>query len=53
MKKYKLLITLIIIKLLSFNAVYADECAFADIEIGGDTSKAIEIYGEPIEIINS
>ena len=53
MKKYKLLIILIIINLLSFNAVYAEECAFADIEIGGDASKAIEIYGEPIEIVNS
>ena len=53
MKKYKLLIILIIINLLSYNAVYAEECAFADIGIGSDTSKAIEIYGEPIEIINS
>ena len=42
MKKYKLLIILIIINLLSLNAVNADECAFADIEIGGDISKAIE-----------
>ena len=55
MKKYKILIILIIINLLNYNAVYAEECAFADIEIGGDTSKAkaIEIYGEPIEVINS
>ena len=53
MKKYKILIILIIINLLNYNAVYAEECAFADIEIGGDASKAIEIYGEPIEIINA
>ena len=53
MKKYKILIILIFINLLNYNAVYAEECAFADIEIGGDTSKAIEIYGEPIEVINS
>ena len=53
MKKYKLLIILIIINLLSLNVVNADECAFADIEIGGDISKAIEIYGEPIEIVNA
>ncbi len=53
MKKYKLLIILIIINLLSYSTVYAEECAFADIEIGGDSSKATEIFGEPIEIVNS
>ncbi len=52
MKKYKLLIIFIFTNILSFNAVYA-ECAFSDFEIGGDSSEAIELYGEPIENINA
>ena len=49
MKKFILLIILIFTSLLSFNIAYAEECGFAGLEIGDDTSKAIEIYGEPNE----
>ena len=49
MKKFILLIILILTGLLSFNIAYADECGFAGLEIGDDISKAIEIYGEPNE----
>ena len=52
MKKFILLIILILTGLLSFNIAYAEECDFNGLEIGDDISKAVEIYGEPKEAIS-